>query len=783
MTVTNSQVNSGGARNCPARSTPVTDTVKVACEHGRTIDFTSIPGKFQLVPTKQLSPARRVVFRGADVTFWDKLTSHFKEIGADIQDSWDNLKRKVEGAGDQLKFFVQKYTKKEADTALKKKMAYLDKVIINWTGNIPPTLDYTNSIDGQTAQLTKIGSKFELPCMYFHKGIWQGLRNFKVDLATQQTAGKKVGYFFTNFLVESAWDIQNIFTWKHPPTTYTIQGLPGGRSLNIEVYNPEQWKLILSLPPAVSFFAGHSDTKTKQTDGKWKSESSQNSGLNVMSVSTSSYAGDSVEDRRKENLEDSEYWADWFEIIKVECNNSPVKINAIKTIAFIINAVYLTITGILAIVKFAKKTAPEKDFHIDFNMNFFQLSGEIGWGWAEHDDARVKYLVDAKVGGSLIELELEIGWGYQAIGFGATIFGFIKGGLPLEFAFTAVSGLGRRENLEDSNVEFTGGADLGGGIGAKAMAGYILKVELKAELGFPSRYKIFKGKDYPVSGEISLDFTGIMISVTAGIGKGSFLGIIKTSVSRTIQVSPPTRIFKTKIFTNKYPDAPQDMEFGDIKDLILEVLRERRAEDITRIHKDSVDPSTGKVNKGRLIKSFLQKTLLQNLMFWKKAAITAGMSIHVYKSYQKSTLRWYDEIDQEFIADAIARKIEEKRGVKLLHRILMEGKADEIRAALQNKGTHLPYSQKKFYSAHNTYEWECRVQKSNFDTFLNNDVPNIMSTLPNVPPSPPPVTSQTSSSSSQSSSSSSSSSNTRRGRRLPPPPPRRPPSRPGSGRP
>jgi LysM repeat protein len=56
--------------------------------------------------------------------------------------------------------------------------------------------------------------------------------------------------------------LARIATRSLPPTVYSFKGLP--RSVNVNVYNPDQWKLEFSLPPVRNFSVSHKHSNESQ---------------------------------------------------------------------------------------------------------------------------------------------------------------------------------------------------------------------------------------------------------------------------------------------------------------------------------------------------------------------------------------------------------------------------------------------------------------------------------------------------------------------------------------
>lgn len=697
---------------CPYAQLPP-DKITVMCDHGRFVDIqyirskqtTGYPAcKFSMVPSRNISP--------------DELPANIGE----------EMKAKLKTLWMQMKNISSTFTGKDKEE-IEKHLTFSDVVMLTWDGGSPPAKLEVNGPSG-VEEIDKKGNKYKIPCAYRHEGFAIKKRNTTewrkggytfleekqqsakagVDSKAWNKTRKGLGKFGIDtvfFIGKSLWSMTEILTYWHKPTQYVINGLPAPyNSLHLLVYNPAQWKLTLSMPPMFAF----DSSSTSKEEAKWEWQ-------HAKTTMSSNKDPKAVEDRY-------EWMTDWFNCVKLERENAPVQIDAFKALGFLINIIFLLLNAIFAIIRAARESAPENMWHLDFKANFLTGSFGVEWGWAEYKNHQTFYRVAAGIDINLIELGFEFGVGYQGMGCAAQIFVSVDFSLPLAIQFekeVPLSDIRSQEKLFSTSLA----AEVPVGIHTRLMAFYILEIEpIFAETGLRTQLDAdIKLQKRFFGGSLEIDFIGVTFGAKIGIGKGGFLGLTKVA---KVKLVPEVRLLKTKLFTAEYSETFPDVEIDDIFDTIMEVLQEKRVDDITKafmMKKLDDNIQEQKEMKKRIKKSFVRSfipAIQLQIHFFKKVKTFFGIGF-----------KGYNEIPREKLARLMAEKIYASKPTKKLHRVAIDGLCDNIRCKLISKGSKGLYSSSKWYQKESSAHWACKVSEDIFNQFMNSELPNLINTLPN----------------------------------------------------
>ena len=280
------------------------------------------------------------------------------------------------------------------------------------------------------------------------------------------------------------WSVfDSIWTYRHIPTEYTIKGLPYG-NLAVKIYNPDKYKLSIKIP------------YIEPTSLGWKM------GEGIQGIK----AEKEIKSEPKNPISKSDSF------IVLERNNSPLKIDALDSLAFVISLIS-TVWGLILKLK----KIPKVGWYINYDLNFFQGIFELEWGWKEYSDYRAFYWFKINLALKLIEGKLELGIGFQGPGFTAQIFGAINGEIPIYFSFEKTG----PEEFE--NIPIGIKREIKGELGALLEAHYILKVQSTIETKISAKPEIFVNKIKGLHGRIIISWSGIEAKIVCGVGEGGFI--------------------------------------------------------------------------------------------------------------------------------------------------------------------------------------------------------------------------------------------------------------------
>lgn len=401
-----------------------------------------------------------------------------------------------------------------------KSYPYVDKVLVNWIGPNKPAILKVNNL----GDITDTGA-------------------FVLDLTfdTKTDVGNEKDNNLMKFL-------KSIITYNNYKD-YTITNVPKGFSpINLRLYNPERWGLIIGIPPLKKFSGGakleqvgvkepkleySSERKVesntfgntysagnKQSTSISSSNNNQptahttiikktESEISIKERETSSSSGIAVSINKEsffsKNPSNKAY-------IKLFRNASPEKVDILTTVNNILaigNMVKQVLDGI-------KDNVPKVGFYFDYNLEIFSGEIKLGWGWAECTDKRAYYqlFVDSRI--NILKASIEFGFGISVVAFKAQIFAQGSGRIGLDHSWESKPDA----TTDDYSVEFNINGGINLCIGVRFDVLFILKVELTINSGIeiPGVFEYSPRLERGFQFSFSPVFTGIYVNLSAGVG-------------------------------------------------------------------------------------------------------------------------------------------------------------------------------------------------------------------------------------------------------------------------
>jgi hypothetical protein len=298
-------------------------------------------------------------------------------------------------------------------------------------------------------------------------------------------------------------------------TKHTIQ--PGPTSVEVEVYNPRQFKFEFALPPLAGLKhgskyeangrgeiralrqTGRITKKVEVEDAYWSPSS--------LTLDTYRYASHPGPDFKPNESEQK-----WADTIKLTRDGGNVQLDLLK----IVGSVLKFADTMRDIVKMVKDYAPQVGWYVDWNLQLMQGAMAVEWYWKEHTDHRVFQYIDFNIALTLFNLTFEIGIGVKAASFKLQIYASLSGELKVE--------AGAKRDSPDGAPGFTLPTLKGkitGALGARAEAGYVFKFEAKGETAIEAECGIgINQRNSIVTFDARARWTGI--ECTASFSAGYF---------------------------------------------------------------------------------------------------------------------------------------------------------------------------------------------------------------------------------------------------------------------
>jgi hypothetical protein len=299
--------------------------------------------------------------------------------------------------------------------------------------------------------------------------------------------------------------VPNIFAsefWKGlvKPNEYKIFGL--STPLTIKCYRPDLFKLQLKFP-AMRKWSGGSKLKESTSD--------------VINDLKSKRVPKFIAER-KPTKKEGWHLNKWPKPMSSEApvifqrNGDDIKLSFITAVGAVIELG----NKISSIIQAVQENVPKVGWYFEFENQLFQGTFVVEWGWKEYKDNRAYYYVGANVDIKLIEIKLEIGVGVSGFSCKLQLFGSLTGGVTISAKLSRYSPDGEAE------IGIPFGVEIVGAIGARAQAGYFIKLEGTLETVLKLEDGAFKFKQHEGwSIGCSLKWSGITgkLKVSGGTAK------------------------------------------------------------------------------------------------------------------------------------------------------------------------------------------------------------------------------------------------------------------------
>lgn len=369
-----------------------------------------------------------------------------------------------------------------------------------------------------------------------------------------------------------AWN--SIFTSRESPNSYTIDGAPSG-SINVRVYNPDQYKLTIKIPKlgksksGSKWGSGQEETSTKdKRAGVTTTNEVSPSGEKTFSVSNSDTkkeykidAGIAVMSEKaiSKGSKVASATIGKDKPIVLDRNGKPMDLDIVESIGFILTFV----SSVYSLIKLVQDSVPKIGWYYEWELEYWQGTFELEWGWQESKDHTAFYHLVAKIDIAIISGKFEIGFGVDVGAFVAQIYGFANGSLNLSLK-------GEQTGPGEIEIPLELSGKLSGGIGGRVEVGCILKGELVAEVGITG--KVNGGYKTPgLNFGLEISWTGIVARLEAGLGKGGFIATKVSKSNKTWKLVSGDKLYTKEFpFIDKY--TPEILILSEISNVISEIF-------------------------------------------------------------------------------------------------------------------------------------------------------------------------------------------------------------------
>lgn len=375
-----------------------------------------------------------------------------------------------------------------------------------------------------------------------------------------------------------------IWTEPAPVTHYVVNGFP--KTVTINVYNPDQWKLTITIPPLQEFKIGvqmdnreeaHIQTSTaavakvSTTKNDFKLSTSvegwnQKESIDISksyhsfcaeystpslyaAISTKEFTRKFSHEKKKSESKIG---------ITLELNGSLITVD----MAEIIYSIIKLIQEFVRKIKEIKDSAPKVGWYIDLSWKVFDGTLEYCWGWRENSDYLVYYYQGFSTELTLLEIMLEFGFGITLVR------GKVEAQICIQFKGSASIKCPGIETSGPSAASITIGgtkhAFTAGGY-VRFNAGDLVKIEggISSTITLESLLSIEVGKGAKLDN--SLRWDGVKITASArspfGSGKKEFIPIDEEEIAKFEYPKPN-------------PDDTVEMTRPEVEDEILSRLNE-----------------------------------------------------------------------------------------------------------------------------------------------------------------------------------------------------------------
>ena len=327
---------------------------------------------------------------------------------------------------------------------------------------------------------------------------------------------------------------RSLFTKMCSPSRFTVYGL--NRTIRIDAYNPDQWKLSLNLPPfrKVSMGAQLDNKETAHVQAGPQSVAAESYSRSEFQLSVKDTGW-----RRTESLDVSEKYETYsaalatpnlyayesgekYELsaeyeskktdlgknnwISLERNGQTLGIDMLDLIGGVISIV----SKFSKAIKDFKDFAPQIGWYIDFEIAVLEGSVNLVWGWREANDYRAYYYTGLDLSLDIFKIVFEVGFGVMVAKIGGQICVQIKGGIALKAGPIETVAPGA-DSLHLGELK----GDIGAGGYVRVGAGDLIKIEG----GIDSTVSLAVGLDLKIAGGIEASgkstWDGVRVTLTA----------------------------------------------------------------------------------------------------------------------------------------------------------------------------------------------------------------------------------------------------------------------------
>lgn len=308
---------------------------------------------------------------------------------------------------------------------------------------------------------------------------------------------------------------------------YTLIGMPV--RIPVTIYNPEQWKIKLSIPPARQCKVGakygtHKDAGSSNHLIQFSAhDHSSGTSTSASAKMAKNHSGTSISTNSSESQRH-------FSGFTVERNGALLQYDGANVILSLMSVIRMA----QELIKTIQDKAPKIGWYCEFDISVLDADVEIGWGWKEYSDERAFYVVKAQAEFNLLKIKLEFGFGVEAISYGAQIFATGGGSIPLKLECD------RKSPDQTLQAKFGVSGKVIFAVGARVQVAYIVHCEATLESGISLNGDFtFKFNDGIGLGlEAALNFSGIKGKVNWHYGAGGGYGGMSGSEKEELFIEP-----------------------------------------------------------------------------------------------------------------------------------------------------------------------------------------------------------------------------------------------------
>jgi hypothetical protein len=356
-------------------------------------------------------------------------------------------------------------------------------------------------------------------------------------------------------------------------TTYRVRGAPS--TIQVDVYNPSQYKFEISAPPFSRYKTGSKLSKMDKAGKdievkeaalvksdhavRWtvrEKSGWSRSNLELTKKKTATRAGDTAPTATSEQTLAAESESVVFSIDGVK-----VKIDAVQ----VLKGLKKIRDDVTKIIQTIEDSVPNVGWYADFDLQFLHGSLAAEWYWREHTDHRVFQYIDVNAEMKLISAELELGIGLKALMFRAQAFVKLGGSVSL-FAGA------KRDGPETPALSVDFGGRIAGAVGVRFEVGAYIQPQLKGEsaLVIKGRLNLATGQSQPWSIGYDIDWTGVKVTAEVQMASESRDGMFDEPWEW--ELATPTKLGQWQWPAAQPPSSPNWVSRDRIQQVLLNVI-------------------------------------------------------------------------------------------------------------------------------------------------------------------------------------------------------------------